>query len=203
MRWGSPPEIWNTSRAADSGGWSRGSLRSSKETPTGSRLSSGLQERAERDEVTARQLIAVRFYIRHVVAGCVGNWISSASDQTNYAALLNSVDELRRDAGDDGPVVWVNFNYDKMMLDHAANQVLGWTLDRVDQYLANPNHAFFKPHGSTDWVRTVTFKASPAAGHQYEAIFRASEIDEFSDVIDVGAAQPGQVTVPALAVPIA
>jgi hypothetical protein len=88
------------------------------------------------------------------------------------------------------------------MLDQAAQRVLAWSLDRVSQYLANPSHAFIKPHGSTNWVRRVAFKGSPPTGQEYEAIFRSSEIDDFSDVIE-DSAVTGQTTIPALAVPIA
>ncbi len=160
-----------------------------------------LQDRADRDAVTARQMHAVRFYIREVVERCAGFWMTSASQQTNYAALLNWVDEFRRDAADDEPVLWVNFNYD-LMLETAANQVLNHTLDRVEQHVADPRHAFIKPHGSTNWVRAVEFEGSGATGQAYEAVIRATEIRELSDVIDVDSAA-GRPTIPALAVPIA
>ena len=95
------------------------------------------------------QLLAVRYYLKEVVAGSTTPWEELAGGHTNYRALLNKIDRHRRETKE--PVLVVSFNYD-LLFEHALHAQLDIEKPHLASYPVGPYH-LIKPHGSTNWSR--------------------------------------------------
>src|SRR5207244_3103567 len=97
------------------------------------------------------QLLAVRCYLRRIIAECGARWMRAAHGVTHFAELVDEIERWR--AGSAQPVFYVTFNYDTMLED-----VLGpWHdsgFDEMTSYM-RPQFSLFKLHGSVDWGRQV------------------------------------------------
>ena len=111
------------------------------------------EEEAETYPRRIRQLLAVRCYLRRIIAECGARWMQAAHGVTHFAELVDEIERWR--AGSAQPVFYVTFNYDTMLED-----VLGpWHdsgFDEMTSYM-RPQFSLFKLHGSVDWGRQVPF----------------------------------------------
>lgn len=112
------------------------------------------QDRAEELQYAPyfQELIAVRFYLQHVLWECGTRWHSEAGGATNYAELVAVLARWRHESASDVSVV--TFNYDTM-LEAATEQHLGVRYDSLSSYVANPEFQIVKLHGSANWTRPV------------------------------------------------
>jgi hypothetical protein len=109
--------------------------------------------RAEGGDVAVQcQLLAVRYYLKEVVAASTSVWEELAGGHTNYRALLSKIDRHRRDGSES--VLLVSFNYD-LLLEHALSYQFGIEKPNLASYPIGPYH-LIKPHGSTHWFRINT-----------------------------------------------
>jgi hypothetical protein len=109
-----------------------------------------------------RQLAAIRFYLQEIISTCTEAWSKSAHGITNYSILVDQVEKWawRRQ----GPVVWVNFNYDTL-LEQGLNDVIGFRANEIGNYLDFNRHTVIKPHGSVNWAH-VAQDPGDQAGYQ-------------------------------------
>jgi hypothetical protein len=166
-----------------------------------------LQAKAEDYPRGHQQLAAVRFYLRHLLSDCVGNWRNVALGVTNYKSLLDAIERGNRKSE---PVCIVTFNYDTLLED--ALRDFGLSIEGIRDY--TKKHSFyrvFKVHGSVNWARQVETKLrTQNLGDQWavnrELIERAAEL-QFNDAYilnppgSVGAVD-GKPVFPAIAIPV-
>src|SRR5258708_1600293 len=142
--------------------------------------STGLEQRlaelvgeSEGDPIVRQQMVALRFYIREVVAWSASQWQGITRGADNYAELLGRIDRWRRRTEPNQQVALVTFNYD-VLLDQAAATTLP-SLRRgfagMPDYVQSDEYKFLKVHGSTNWLRLV---AGLARSHD----------NSYSDVLD-------------------
>lgn len=147
------------------------------------------------DEGTARQLMALRFYINDIIKACSAQWLELSSRVTNQAVLLNIVQRWRVPANE--KVLLVTFNYD-LMLENACLAALGWSPQNLDDYAFTNPYRIFKPHGSVNWARLARLgeNASP------ERLIQEAPRLEMTDFYAMaGDPANGYSVVPAIAVP--
>jgi hypothetical protein len=97
----------------------------------------------------ARQLAAVRYYIRALILSQEKKYLADSPDEvTNYTDFLQDIEDWRARANE--RVLLVTFNYDTL-LDRACYSVLGWKLDAIDSYIGGGNYLYIKLHGSVNW----------------------------------------------------
>jgi hypothetical protein len=145
-------------------------------------------------EQTARQLMALRYYISNVVLNSTETWRTMAQGATNYAALINKVERWRARTGD--RVEIVTFNYDTM-IEAALTRVAGASFDRMDDYGFGDAYGVFKLHGSVNWDRIVD--AGPDALPK-DLIQNAPSV-RLHDTFVLTARSQGLATIPAIAIP--
>jgi hypothetical protein len=109
------------------------------------------------DAVVRQQMIALRHYIRDVIAWSVSEWEAITRGATNYAELLGRIDYWRRRTSPNQQVALVTFNYD-VMLDQSAVTTLPYLRSGfrgMGDYVTGDAYKLLKVHGSTDWLRLV------------------------------------------------
>lgn len=125
--------------------------------------SQGMEQELERivsesdsHPLLARQLIGFRLYLNDLIQERTEAVMTRTAGGTIYVDLLQ---ELQRNRTE--PIALVTFNYD-ILLDEAVTRVTGQSLQRVEDYVANPDLGLFKVHGSTSWKRPVEGVSSEA-----------------------------------------
>jgi hypothetical protein len=103
---------------------------------------------AKSNERRARQLTALRYYIRDALRDCDDRWTRIYATKLNHIALL---EEIERTTAPNEPVLLVTFNYDTVI--ERALQYHGHAIASLDDYIDNERFKLFKLHGSTTWVR--------------------------------------------------
>lgn len=93
------------------------------------------------------QLLALRLYLRDVIATVGAKWNALANGLTNYSRLI----EMLRATGESFAVV--TFNYD--LLFEEALRDRGITFDTMSSYIERPELSYLKVHGSVDWARVL------------------------------------------------
>lgn len=100
-----------------------------------------------------RQLAAVRYYLRDVLAQCTRGWMGVTMGESNYRSLLNKITNHRK--GHE-PVLLVTFNYD-LLLDSVLES-RGFQIREMSDYIyGDTHHKLFKLHGSVNWARDLGF----------------------------------------------
>ena len=118
-------------------------------------------QQAQSNPTLRRGFVDLRLYLRDLFAACTKEWPLQAGNATNYAWLVHEVEEWRERA--DGYVLWVTFNYDGL-LDDALQRVYRMEFGRrLESFIADPDWALLKLHGSYDWVRQTGWTASQAS----------------------------------------
>jgi hypothetical protein len=165
-----------------------------------------LQSEAASSTTRARQLAALRFYIRQVIEAIQARWISNNRvTQLNHNALLEQLDFGRK--GTD-PILLVTFNYDTF-IEQALSRA-NHRLETLSDFVDNSRFPLFKLHGSVDWSREVVIDGSVSREDVRGGAFDAAglikyasqwrEIDYFVRAQTTFA--EGRHFVPALAVPV-
>ena len=108
---------------------------------------------SEEHPIVLTQLMALRYYIRHLVMECDLPWLHAVNDLTNHRTLL---DRLRRGTGATDTIWLATFNYDRI-LEHALSVVDVRSPDAysMDWYINDPLYRLVKLHGSVDWAREI------------------------------------------------
>ena len=155
-----------------------------------------------------QQLAAVRFYLQDMLAECSQLWPDAGSGLTNYADLVDAVEEWR--AAADEQVTYLTFNYDTI-LEQACSQQLGWQFAEVASYISWPKTFLIKLHGSVSWAHPVEGPVLNSQDHKQfkqEMIRLVDQLVIASDrFILVNNAAPkladGRPAFPAIAIPLA
>ncbi len=157
--------------------------------------------RAATDSRSSTELMALRYYLREVIAACSANWLAMTHQVTNYHFLVHRLDRWARAANE--CALYVTFNYD-ILLEHACRQVELYVTD-LESYTSHPRAKLFKPHGSINWAHHVEFDMVPGVSERDYVIRNASSI-KVPPAIEVRtnwrAGVRGQEWIPALAVPV-
>ncbi len=126
-----------------------------------------------------RQLAAVRFYLRDLLAACTSYWIERTGGVTNYESLIDQIWRWHR-TGEE--ICLVTFNYD-LLLDHAL-YTFGFRPKEPRHFLAShPIFKVFKLHGSVDWARSVDFPTQKQGANAL--IEQAEEINLMNEWLTV------------------
>lgn len=137
--------------------------------------------RAESDPDTARQLLALQYYIRDVIRECESRWSARTHGVSNYKTLL---DQIRTHP----EVCFVTFNYDTLL--EIALAGIGVQIPNIAAYVSIPKYQLFKLHGSTNWQRCVlarntTINISAEPGDD-ELLYSSPNFDHDSVVNKIG-----------------
>ena len=176
------------------------SLRQSNES--GVSIERRLQELLEQSEhrpQVARQLMEMRWYLQDVIIGATRSWHNQHHGATCYAALLDQVQRWSQDNSEE--VVLVTFNYDGMLDDAFATQVVS-VLATMDDYIADPGFKLVKVHGSTNWTRRFVSHADhPQATSPLWIGERVHPTDEFALNRSISREDARTWWLPAIAIP--
>jgi hypothetical protein len=100
------------------------------------------------------ELMAVRYYLRHVTWVCSQEVITSTSHGTTTARLFRKLNRWRT-SGPGRSVSVVSFNYDTLLED-AASSVISREFNSLSDYLDEARAwQFFKLHGSANWAQVI------------------------------------------------
>jgi hypothetical protein len=135
-----------------------------------------LQQEAETRPYLRRELAALRFYLQMMIWSVADQWYDANNGLTNYHSLLRRI-ELNR--GNES-VRLVTFNYDRI-LERAASDVLGISIQNISDHVSGSTYAILKPHGSVDWGRRVVGDiGSLGGGNHFD--FKRALIDRTATV---------------------
>jgi hypothetical protein len=110
-----------------------------------------LESEAESGSLTRRaQVVAVRFYLREVIAIC-DQWAAAAHGNTNYAELLDRLVVWQERAGEE--ITFVTFNYDTLL--EQAMRGIGQMISSVEGCISDPRLKLVKAHGSINWSHRI------------------------------------------------
>lgn len=176
--------------------------------PEGVSLEDALEEIALESERVPRyvpQLMALRFYLRHLIATVQGQWNGVQGEvETNYHGLLGQIEVERERRGLAEKACLCTFNYDTLLED--ALRLERQLFQSSAQYFPRSGFRLFKPHGSIDWARPlenlprilqqrIKTDAEPAI------IAAAASIDT-TGAVGLPGELPRVPTIPAIAVPL-
>ncbi len=113
-----------------------------------------LQQEAERNPDRHKQLVAVRYYLQHLIDTCEHRWYAGRSLPTNMIALLDQITNSRLMNGGGSQPCFVTFNYDRIIENALSNR--GYSFDGMSDYIAPDRPSLLKLHGSVNWVRPVS-----------------------------------------------
>jgi len=156
------------------------------------------EEDAKTDPERRRQLTAVQFYLRDLIANCQGQWLNFTNRVSNYTTLL---DDIRRHSG----ACLVTFNYDTL-LDRSL-QDLGINIGSIENYL-DGIFPLIKLHGSIEWEQWVAVKGRRSGELSPNELINYGELLKPVGDIKKSGTSPGihsdvrLFPVPALAIPV-
>jgi hypothetical protein len=162
-------------------------------------------------------LMAVRYYLRWVLAEATYSTVHTTASVTNYAFLVRRLDRWRIvDKAEPESIVVVNFNYDTIFDQTLWRQLRGLGRPDIDAYATwIPEWTNLKVHGSWEWAEVVTGIAPGVNANAYDLIRAAEQIKPTSEylwwdsspqntnsVIPLEQGAPPVVVMPALALPL-
>jgi hypothetical protein len=169
----------------------------------------------EGDPHLKRQLLAMRFYLRDLLASCLVYAHSSAFNGivTNYTTLVGRLLDWSR--AQNAYVCFVTFNYD-LLLDRALEAAAGVLTSQLDPHEHGQHVSLLRPHGSVAWEwrehEADDNMIGPLTGieHAQHVLTRLGreplEVRDAPVVLDVlpmdVAPGPRRVSIPALALPL-
>jgi hypothetical protein len=161
--------------------------------------------KAETDAECRSQLLAIRYYLREVIASCQRDWTRRTYGVSNYKTLLDQVRGCSR-------VCFVTFNYD-MLMEHALEGI-DIPTGTIGEYTSHPKYSLIKLHGSIDWQLWIPkrgnesvrrFNKQPSA----QDMIHAAPIIGDRFIIDKSGHTPSRLpateiwfSLPALAIPV-
>ena len=162
---------------------------------------------AEHEPQRAVELNAVRYYLRWLLWGCSAEWLQHTKGVTNYVSLLGDI-RVWKNIHPTEEVRFVTFNYDTL-LEHACQRALQINMSSVSSYVSpRVGYKVFKPHGSVNWVRTLSDNTGvEAAGNVEQSIIALGHRVQLATGFHL-MADPSQITLegryvfPALALPV-
>jgi hypothetical protein len=95
------------------------------------------------------QLLAIKFYLQHLISELETRWTNAGNGVLNHWTLM---DQVRSVLGDQ-PVITVTFNYDRI-IDKVLERY-GRRFETVEDYVRSNNYPLFKLHGSVNWGRRI------------------------------------------------
>jgi hypothetical protein len=137
-----------------------------------------------------RQLLSLRFYLNRVIADTVNQWMSANGPATNYATLLEWIQELRGSE----PALLVTFNYDSMV-DQARRITFGDGYGEPNLYVVG-DVPLIRPHGYIGWSHLVGHASASA-----NQLISDAGTYEFREFIGSWGSQNQYAEVPAIAIP--
>ncbi len=101
------------------------------------------------------QLVAFRFYLRHLVTNRTESCLNVTSGYTHYLKLFNRLHDWQRQSGE--PIRIVTFNYDTLIEDALETVVTGWRFNKKGDYIKRTDWTLTKLHGSVTWGRVARY----------------------------------------------
>ena len=151
------PEFMEAARSYSEMGGLLEDLRSASEGdgPGIERLLDDLQQDADSIYPQAKvELMAVRYFLRHVTWVCSDEVVKSTSHGSTTARFLRKLNRWRT-SGPGRSVSVVSFNYDTLLED-AASSVISREFNSLSDYLDQTRAwQFFKLHGSANWAQVI------------------------------------------------
>lgn len=177
--------------------------------------SGGLEQRlaelvgeSEGDPVVRQQMIALRFYIKDVIAWSANQWLEITRGADNYAELLGRIDYWRRRTEPKQQVALVTFNYD-VLLDQAAAALssIRSGFSSMADYIKSDEYKLLKLHGSTDWLRLIeglsrTRDNSYADAIEFAGVHQIPVQAEIVTATEAANMGKRSADVPAIAIPV-
>jgi hypothetical protein len=167
-----------------------------------------LQDEEQNYPARHSQLAAVRYYLQLMLWRCEQGWKNLAMGITNYASLLDMVEQWRQ--SHDESACFVTFNYDTLLED--ALQVVGMGINTISDYItADPRYFVIKLHGSVTWFREVVsptdFRMQEGEhGIRQQLIRRAAQLAVGNRYVQGNpgtiAILEGKIVFPAIAIPV-
>lgn len=165
------------------------------------------QEESKDYAARQSQLLAVRWYLRVLLALTTDAWLQESNGTSNYITLLDQIEHF---GGHHQGTCIVTFNYDCLI--ERSLPSIGIRIQTMDDYISNNRYALFKLHGSVDWTRQLDdYPAFPTGN----AIQNANYIIDHLQAVSVsrrfaispapnpwGLTNPGNVEYPAIAIPV-
>ncbi len=177
--------------------------------------STGLEQRlaelvgeSEGDPIVRQQMIALRYYIKEVVAWSANEWLGITHGADNYAELFGRIDRWRRRTEPNQQVALVTFNYD-VLIDQAAATTLP-PLRRgfagMSDYVQRGEYKVLKVHGSTNWRRLIA-GLGQAHNDSYADVLQhvgSNQLGLIDIITETEAASMGarEADIPAIAIPV-
>jgi len=160
---------------------------------------------AEGEPQRAVELNAVRYYLRGVLWDCSREWLQHTTGVTNYVSLLGEI-RVWKNTHQTEEVRSVTFNYDTL-LEHACLRALQINMTSLSSYVApRVGYKVFKPHGSVNWVRTLSDNTGVGGNVEQSIIalgHRAPLAPGFHLQADLGQLTiDGRYVFPAVALPV-
>jgi hypothetical protein len=156
-----------------------------------------------------RQLLAIRYYLRHVVGGSVEGWVKARPDRmTNFTRLVGGLEPWRQASGQ--RVAIATFNYDTLFeeaLSSTLPRLRLWQPQDMNDYISDGRYQVFKLHGSTNWWRFIQAEWVQRVGMSNPVGWASTMFDPLGPYTEEGAfnLNEGAVLpcVPSLAIPMA
>ena len=112
-----------------------------------------MHEASVRDPTTLKQLVAIRYYLQHMLLFCVSRWNIVTKGVSNYRTLINDIRPLQQASKE--KVCLVTFNYDTLLEDAIQSAPVNVKIQSVADYVAT-DWPIFKLHGSVNWGRVLS-----------------------------------------------
>jgi hypothetical protein len=163
-----------------------------------------LQELAKDHPDTARQMLALRFYLAQLIELVSDGVMKDSAGFTSYVELLRRIGRWQHRTNEE--VALVTFNYDTMLEAALARQTGTRQMTDLGDYVHTSPWRVFKLHGSVSWSRFIERGAEHRAPNPDYAISLGAQLDpRDGDIVAKpfhggwGAVQG--VVVPAIAIP--
>ena len=163
-----------------------------------------LRDEEDRDAARLKQLLAVKYYLRALLSECSWAWTRESGGGTNYATLVDLIEQCRIPAR--GEVTYVSFNYDTLLESGLASR--DKKFPRLTSYVEG-SVRLVKIHGSINWGQVVTSPALPRAA-SFDPQFLCEIADQLTTTEDYRLAPDtrfqsqtnrSSILVPAIAIP--
>ena len=159
-----------------------------------------LSAEAGQTPVRHQQLLAVRFYLSHLLTKITRYWSGALFGTSNYASILDTIQHCTGAAR----VTLATFNYDSLLEIALALPTIDHQFKHLDDYFTAPKFSLIKLHGSTNWVQSV--EGGPAdlmrQGHVVPSkIIAAGAEIQVAARVEMADNHPSTHVVPALAIP--
>src|SRR3989344_4052741 len=129
-----------------------------------------LKQRSITNPLRHRQLVQLRFYLRHLLNQCSNQYVYTGNQ---YGVLIGRLLDIKGDA----QVTFVTFNYDTLIEQAMIATGIMPSKLTLQEYLKAPI-PLIKPHGSTQWVYRLRSQGGNPKGREVEWLLEQYPMQE-------------------------